>query len=250
MTPDPLSPPVLAAAFLMGLLGAPHCLGMCGGVAAALVPSPVPAGGPRRGHPLAMGLALGRIATYAGLGVVVGSLGQSALHAIGGAAAPAVRIGLGAVLLLSGLSLAGLWPRALAFVEGPGGWLHAAVRRWTRGVLPVSSPARALAAGAVWGLLPCGLVYGALAGAAALATPWGGGAFMTSFGLGTLPAVLSAGWVGGGARALAQRRGVRGAAGWLLIAAGVWTLAAPLVGHPFSAHAGDATPAASHSCEA
>ena len=59
-----------------------------------------------------------------------------------------------------------------------------------RQLLPVKKPIQALAVGAIWGWLPCGLVYSALVWSLASGGAWQGAAFMTAFGLGTLPALL------------------------------------------------------------
>jgi sulfite exporter TauE/SafE len=68
----------------------------------------------------------------------------------------------------------------------------ARVRRWS-GAAPLAGSA---AAGALNGLLPCGLVYAALTAAVAIGHPLSAGLFMLSFGVGTLP-VLSAVWLAG-----------------------------------------------------
>lgn len=232
MTEPALLPAGLLAASLMGLLGGPHCIGMCGGIATALAPPIEPGGGSRRrALAVPVWLAAGRVGTYALLGLGVGSLGDAAAATVGAAAGPAARIGLGVLLILAGLSMAGWWPGALGFLERPAAALWSRLSPLARRTLPVETPGRALLAGAMWGLLPCGLVYGALAGAAVVGSAGAGAAWMTAFGVGTLPAVLGAGWLGGSLRGWAARRGVRGAAGALLVAAGLWTLASPLGMH-------------------
>jgi hypothetical protein len=57
--------------------------------------------------------------------------------------------------------------------------------------LPVNTPLKALGLGAIWGWLPCGLVYSTLTWALASNNIIDGGSIMFFFGLGTLPALLT-----------------------------------------------------------
>lgn len=222
-------PAGLAAALLMGLLGSPHCIGMCGGIATALAP---PLAGPGlsrwRTAAIPVALGLGRVGSYALLGAAVGAIGDATATAVGLAAGPPARVVLGSLFILFGLSVSGWWPGALAWLERPAAKLWSRIAPLAKRTLPIEGAGRALLAGGLWGLLPCGLVYGALAGAAVLGSAAEGALWMAAFGLGTLPAVLGASLLGGGVRALAARRNVRSAAGALLIAAGLWTLASPV----------------------
>jgi len=72
------------------------------------------------------------------------------------------------------------------------------------------------------GLLPCGLLYAALGFSATMTTAWEGSLIMTSFGLGTAPALAA---VGLGARLLAatRRRAVYRVLGWLVVVMGLLT---------------------------
>jgi uncharacterized protein len=94
-----------------------------------------------------------------------------------------------------------------------------------RRFFPIDSTMRALGAGAVWGWVPCGLVYGMLVPAIASGSALKGALVMAAFGLGTLPSLLAAGVAA--ARLLAWRRhpGVRRSAGALLLAMAVIGLA-------------------------
>ena len=109
--------------------------------------------------------------------------------------------------------------------------------------MPVDSWPKALAAGALWGWLPCGLVYSMLTLALASGDPARGALVMAGFGLGTLPAVGGAGSAAAGA--LRRLRGGAGqrAAGVLLAVFGVWTAIGAL---PHGDHPGHAAPAAEH----
>ena len=89
--------------------------------------------------------------------------------------------------------------------------------------MPINSPPRALIAGMLWGFLPCGLVYSALALALTSANAVTSSMAMLAFGLGTLPMMLLAGTTAGALKQKLQQQGWRTANG-LLVAFGVWTL--------------------------
>ena len=167
-------------AFLLGLAGSLHCVGMCGPLALAL-PRP-----PR--HLLAGRLLynLGRTLTYAGMGLLFGGLGQTLLMA-GWQRGLSIATGLLILAyLLSGWLGRGRWSLESAALR-----LLAPVQRALGRLLQRTSPGGLLTIGLLNGLLPCGLVYVALAGAAATGTPAGGALFMAVFGLGTSPMMLA-----------------------------------------------------------
>lgn len=206
------------AALLAGLAGSGHCLGMCGGISAALA-----GGGRGPAWRNALLLSGGRLASYALAGAVAGAggalLGRGLdLLQLG----QTLRVGFGLLLLAVGLTLALRW-RGLLRIEALGARLWTRLTPALRGLLPPRGPLQALAAGALWGWLPCGLVYSMLALALASADPAGGAWLMAGFGLGTLPAVVGAGSVAAGA--LRWLRGGAGqrAAGLLLAVFGLWT---------------------------
>jgi sulfite exporter TauE/SafE len=162
-------------AFTTGLLGSLHCLGMCGPLALAL-----PVGGlsPRRAALARLVYSLGRVGTYAALGLAVGWLGQRV--ALGGFARG---VSLAAAVLLLVAQLPSHWvpvqPLRAASV---------ALRQRVMPLLRRRSLVGMAGLGVVNGLLPCGVLYVALANAAASATPGHGALCMILFGAGTLPA--------------------------------------------------------------
>ena len=81
-----------------------------------------------------------------------------------------------------------------------------------------------LVAGMLWGFLPCGLVYSALALAMTSANPLTSSAVMFAFGVGTLPMMLLAGSTAGALKQKLQQHGWRTANGLLIMAFGIWTL--------------------------
>lgn len=229
MTPEPAVLSLLAM-LAIGLAGAGHCVGMCGGIATGLGFASAPGGG----APLVLGYNLGRVLSYAIAGVLVASLGYWGRELL--ALGPALRVLAGVILLLMGCQLAGWW-NPLALLERAGARLWRRIQPLGRYLLPVTGPGQALLVGMLWGWLPCGLVYSALAYAATAPTPWQGGLMMAAFGLGTAPAMVAGGLFSARARCLLQGRRLRLAMGLAMIAFGLWTLlSVALHGAPMGAH--------------
>lgn len=204
--------------FLVGLLGGTHCVGMCGGIVGALS-----LGGPSR---LSLHLAYnaGRILSYGIAGALVGALGGMSLALSGQLPLRIALYVLANLMLLAlGFYLLGV-TRLLAPVERLGHRLWQHLQPFGRRYLPARSVAQAFPLGLVWGWLPCGLVYSALATALTSGSALGGGAMMLAFGLGTLPNLLLAGLLAVRLKAWVARPLVRRLAGLLVIAFGVWGL--------------------------
>lgn len=236
---------LLFTAFATGLLGSTHCVGMCGGISAALSFALPPEA--RQGwRLLAFQLAYnsGRILTYTLLGVAVGALAHGVLG--GWAQSPWPRVAAGLFMIALGLYLAGWW-LGLQKLERVGGSLWKVLEPLRKVVFPVNRFWKALVAGGLWGFLPCGLVYSALALALARADAVLSGGVMLAFGLGTLPVLLLTGAFAGKVRSLMQNAGTRRLAGVLVILFGVWTAGQPLFmkhsghgGHDAAGHEGHA----------
>ena len=157
---------LLSAALLAGLLGSVHCIGMCGAFAASCTRA---RGGLAAWH-------LGRILTYTGLGAAAGALGSLL------PGPPWVPGAVAAVLLVwFALALAGLVPEPRLLPP-------ALSRAGSRAAAAPRAGAQFLF-GLVNGLMPCGLVYSALALAIAADRPAAGALAMLAFGVGTLPAL-------------------------------------------------------------
>jgi uncharacterized protein len=208
----------LLGIFLTGLLAGTHCAGMCGGIVTALSLSGERPGRPPLSHLLAYNL--GRIGSYMLAGALVGALGAGGLMlGPGQPLQQALYIAANLMLIVMGLYLAGIW-RGVTYLERVGGLLWRHIQPLTRNVLPVRSVPQALALGGLWGWLPCGLVYSMLVTAFVWASPRNGALVMLAFGLGTLPNLLLLGYFAGRLRPWLQRRGVRLAAGLLVIGFG------------------------------
>lgn len=182
-----LSIGTLLSAFFLGFLGSGHCLGMCGGISAAL-------GLQGKGKNLLLSYNLGRIGTYAILGLIAGLVGSS-LALLSPLAGPILRTLSGLLLVALGFYLGGWW-LGLSYLEKTGSQLWKHIQPITAGLLPAKNNRQALCLGALWGFLPCGLVYSTLSWALANADGSQSALLMACFGLGTLPAMLVTGHAG------------------------------------------------------
>lgn len=207
--------------FLIGLLGGTHCLAMCGGIVSALSMS-APAA--TRRWPLQLAYNLGRISGYAVAGALMGGLGSLSLL-LNDVLPVQLMLYLAANLMLValGLYLTGL-TRVLALPERLGQKLWRRIQPLTRRFLPAATLAQAYPLGLLWGFLPCGMVYGALATALMAGSAWRGSLLMLAFGLGTLPNLLLAGWLLGRFQGFTRARSVRLISGLLVLGFGVYGL--------------------------
>jgi len=213
------------AVFLIGLFGGVHCAGMCGGIVSALSLQ-MPAGSGQRSPAWVIHLAynLGRIASYALAGAAMGALGSLGLL-LNNALPVQMTLYLAAnvMMVALGLYLTGA-TGALAFTERAGQWLWRRVQPATRRFLPVRGVFQALPLGALWGWLPCGMVYSVLAMTLLTGSAARGALTMLAFGLGTLPNLMLAGLLLARFRGVVQGRALRLAAGLLVLGFGAWGL--------------------------
>ena len=228
----PLDWLVLGGALLSGLLGGAHCAAMCGGIATSLSVQQ------RGGWWVALQPNLGRVLGYVLAGAVVGGLGHGLLDvARVPALGMALRATVGVVLVIAALRLLDHGGR-LRFLHAAGTgrtwqWLRPLQRR----CLPASTPGKRIALGMLWGWMPCGLSTTLLAAAWLQANAAHGAITMFAFGLGTLPVMLPLTWAGARLGQRLQRSGWRAAAGSLVLASGLLTLAAPWMLHAPAMHA-------------
>jgi len=224
-----MTDPTPLAGLLLGLASTTHCIAMCGGVASALDHGAAPGLGRRvLTHG---GYAVGRLSTYALIGALAGGLGGTVVDLVGPERAPVLARGarwaVGALLLGFALALLGVAP--LARLER----LGVPVWRRLRGVVPRLRAApplvSALSLGALWGFLPCGMVYGAAAVAALTGSAPAGALFMAAFGLGTVPAVLGVGAFAGSLWRRLSGRSLRRVTAGALALCGLWVWVGPLL---------------------
>ena len=218
---------VLLAAFLSGLAGSLHCVAMCGGFAASASSRPTSAA---LWH-------LGRLTTYALLGAVAGAVGR----ALPGPAWLPAAVAM-VLLCWFALAIAGLVPEPRVRVPGVSKAGIALAQR--------EGPAARYLFGMTIGLLPCGLVYAALALPVALGSAPAGAAAMLAFGLGTVPALATL--------SLALQRVLRSgiwprrALAAVILASGMWSIGVRsglLGGGGHAGHAGHVMPGDSAAVE-
>jgi len=189
----------LLSLFLVGLFSTLHCLGMCGGIIGALSFSlPEDVRQQRwRMLPYITAYNFGRIGSYALAGALAGGLGNELFALISPQYGHLILQAVGSSVMVGiGLYLAGWFP-GFAHIERLGRPLWARIEPHAQKLLPVRSPVHAFFFGILWGWLPCGLVYSTLILATSSGDTFNGTLFMLAFGLGTLPAVMTAGIVTG-----------------------------------------------------
>jgi len=208
------------AALLAGLLGATHCIGMCGSITAALslsFPKEVRSSAPKRLIHL-LAINLGRISGYALIGAAMGFIGGTSTGPLD--AQPALWVST--IISTAVLIALGFYYLGFTAVLSP---LERLGHRLWRRVQPITlkiQPGRALhssyASGLLWSFLPCGMVYGAAALAFASGKLIAGAQVMLLFGFATLPTLLSAGFFASELDKLLQQQWVRRIAGISLFA--------------------------------
>lgn len=224
------------SALLVGLLGAVHCVGMCGGIAGVLSIGTERLSASRR---LLRTFAynIGRIASYAAAGAVAGSAGGTLAGLMPEDAARPLAMSISAAFaILLALYLVG-YGSLLVHLERLGGKLWRHLKPFGQRLIPARSAKQCFGLGLVWGWLPCGLVYTALAWALVSGSAGRGALLMAGFGLGTLPALVGMGMAGSWILAWRERPLVRYTAGLVLIGFAVsalWHGLAP--GDPGPAH--------------
>jgi uncharacterized protein len=225
----------LLSAFALGLAGAGHCVGMCGGIAAALS-----LGGASKPATTAS-YHLGRLCSYTLLGAMLGFASSTV-----DITAWTLFLRYLAGLLLIGMGLyIGSWWRGMASLEQLGAGLWRPVQKLSSRWLPVHHWHQAFPLGLCWGLMPCGLIYSSLAWAATANSGPHSALLMFVFGLGTLPAMLATSLGGAYLQDFLRQKGLKIAIALALIAAGFWTL---YVSYSHSAHlSGGAASQPSHS---
>lgn len=198
----------------MGLAGAGHCVMMCGGIAGAF------AG--RVNAPQLLAYNLGRIVSYMLAGALIGAaVGHLAGFTTNGLIS--LRIFAAFILIAFGLYL-GQWWLGLRHLERLGQPVWRKLQPFATKLRAGHSYPQLLAAGMIWGWLPCGLVYSALSWAAVSGSAFNGALFMAAFGLGTLPAMFAFGWLSHTLQQFLKSQGFRQIMGALMIVYGIWTL--------------------------
>ena len=240
----PLLAPTMLSALLLGLGGAAHCVGMCGGIVATLNrrtgrPSagfsvvtlsarpPAPVGHPARVVDAQPAVALqwvynlGRIGSYTLAGALAGTVGSAAWISSHLLPLQQAAFAVGSLMMiLIGLHLTGL-PVLAHWLERAGSRVWRLIEPAARWSLRRSGTPGALLAGAAWGWVPCGMVYSVLTAALVSGSAASGAAIMLAFGVGTLPGLTAFGWLARQSLARTRSPTLLRAAGLLIIGWGV-----------------------------
>jgi sulfite exporter TauE/SafE len=238
----------LFAVFMIGLLGSVHCVGMCGGIVSAISVASAPV----KRFPVAVVAAsgrdfgiletllrivsynLGRIGSYAVAGAIAGGVARSARTLAG---VSSVQMGgywvANLMLVALGLYLMGAW-QGLAYLEFAGHGVWRRIQPLTKKLLPLDNSLKMLAAGGIWGWLPCGMVYSVLLTAMLSGSALSGTTVMLAFGLGTMPTLLTMGLFGARLKTWMQRRPVRVVGGLLVLTFGLLGVFRAAHGMPMS----------------
>ncbi len=172
----------LIPSFLIGLGGSLHCIGMCGPL---MFSSLISKKNGSIGFTNWLSYQSGRITIYILWGMVFGAIGISAKW-FGLQQNISLSLGISILLILILTKIFPSFERKISNILLTHFW-----KSKLSALLQNQSSGSNFIAGMLNGILPCGLVYVALAGATAVQDPIKGGLFMLSFGLGTLP-LLSA----------------------------------------------------------
>lgn len=227
---DPIT---LTSAFLLGFFSTLHCIGMCGGIIGALSLSlPVKTRNNKaKLLTYVMTYNVGRLLSYGTAGLIAGAVGTSVLQSAGFDQGHAILRFIGVSMMVAiGLYLTG-WLPQLARVEKVGIPIWKRLEPIGRKLVPVESLPKALAYGLIWGWLPCGLVYFVLIWALTAGDAISGALTMLAFGAGTLPTLITAGFMTSWITRFAHSTRARQIVGFLIIVMAVGSLFIPMEHH-------------------
>lgn len=227
---DPIT---LTSAFLLGFFSTMHCIGMCGGIIGALSLSlPVETRNNKaKLFSFVLSYNIGRIASYSIAGLIAGAIGATALQSVGFEQGHAILRIIGVSMMVAiGLYLTG-WLPQLARVEKIGIPVWKRLEPIGRKLVPVTSIPKALSYGLIWGWLPCGMVYFVLIWALTSGNAINGALIMLAFGAGTLPTLITAGFMTSWITRFAHSARARQAVGLLIIAMAIGSLFIPMPHH-------------------
>lgn len=211
----------LLTLFILGFFGGTHCVGMCGGLSSAFalqLPNHI-----KRIYFILL-MNIGRLFSYVLIGALMGALSQmgSFLHQ----AYPIQLILLmcaNLLLFFMGLYLAGL-SHIVSKIDVIGRPIWQRLNPFLNRLLPIQSFRSCLLVGALWGWLPCGLVYNAAIYALGSGSALQGALYLLAFGLGTLPNLLAMGVFATQLKSLLQNPKIRLLAGLMVCAWAIYSL--------------------------
>lgn len=211
----------LITLFLLGFFGGTHCVGMCGGLSSAFALQLPPQ---INRMTLILLMNIGRIGSYVAIGILMGALSQIGFFLDQTRSIQMILfIFSNLLLLLMGLYLAGIFS-GVAKIEIIGKGIWKKMNPILNQYLPIQSTFSCLIVGALWGWLPCGLVYNASLYALGSGSAVQGGLYLLAFGLGTLPNLLAMGVFATQLKSFLQNKKIRLCSGLLVSAWAIWQL--------------------------
>jgi uncharacterized protein len=208
----------LMSAFLVGLLGGGHCVGMCGGIVSAVS---MHLAQKKSNVPFLLAYNAGRILSYTLAGLIAGLVGASSFFLQHVLPIQHILYGISSLMLIAlGLYLAGIW-HGVTYLESSGKAIWKTLQPYSKPYIPVQNFKQAFLLGSLWGWLPCGLVYSVLIAAIATGNAISGGLLMLAFGLGTLPTLLIIGMAAVRLKTVLQNIWVRRVSGLLVLGFGL-----------------------------
>ena len=219
----------LMSAFLVGLLGGGHCVGMCGGIVSAVSMHLPPH---KTKLPFLLAYNTGRILSYSLAGAIAGLVGASSFFLQHVLPVQHVLYGISSLMLIAlGLYLAGIW-HGVTYLEAAGKVIWKTLQPYSKRYIPVQNFKQAFILGILWGWLPCGLVYSVLIAAIATGNAINGGLLLLAFAVGTLPTLIAMGMAAVKLKTVLQNIWVRRVSGLLVLwfgLTGLHTLTASLM---------------------
>ncbi|WP_194089215.1 sulfite exporter TauE/SafE family protein [Vibrio hibernica] len=209
------------AAFLIGVLGAGHCMGMCGGIAGLMNLGQT---SPKSSWLNPLFYNLGRIASYSLIGALIGGSLSTIIQFSGINNSLAwLRVMSSLFMIILALYI-GQWWQGLLHIEKIGQYIWKYISPIGQKLLPIKHPIYAIPFGFIWGWLPCGMVYSMLTWSAAAGSAEQGALVMLFFGLGTLPLMLAVGVSTGKLKVWIRRLFIRRLGASLLFIYGLFQL--------------------------
>ena len=217
----------LIAAFMIGILGAGHCIAMCGGISGAIAHASKQTTDANTLAPLFYNLV--RISSSTLIGAIGGFTAQIGLNfGAGYDFLLILRFVSGITLILIGLYIAQL-NSAILQLEKVGRLVWRYIQPLARRFLPLKTPYHAFPLGFLWGWLPCGLVYSALTLALSSGSTLNSALIMFAFGLGTFPIMFLVGRLSSEFNKLIQNSKFKKFSGLLLVLFGLHVIYIALV---------------------
>lgn len=207
---------LLSGAFFIGFAAQTHCVGMCGPVIGIL--------GMNNSYkriPAAILYNLGRISTYTLLGVIGGLIAASVSNIT--TIQYVIRYIAGAIMIFIALQLFGM-PQFLGIIERPFQYIWKPLQNLSQRFFPIRTALGTYTVGMIWGLLPCGAVYGPLAVAMGAGSVAKSAGIMFAFGLGTLPIMIGLAIFGTFVGHFFAKKGIRMIAGIIVLIMAIYYL--------------------------